>query len=292
MKMRLVTVALTCSALMLVSCQNRSPADVCTYDRSKASFCNSENNCNATGVILCYGNGLGTEISCGKSQPFCAVSEKGDSCSTVDTCATSQGGAGSPFQCTGLGYFPNPSNCSSYYFCSLNADKTEYVPTLFNCPNGNVFSPSSGSYCTRYNSWLNNCKTVNCANALKNVTQSYVKITYGLSQQYYALCITGGDPSNPLIFVCPANTVPNISGFPATCEYRCWRTGFFENTLDSSRYFECYLNNFLRYESVERTCPQGSSFDSGRSECVVKSRSLSSDVSGGAGGGLRKLFRF
>jgi hypothetical protein len=85
-----------------------------------------------------------------------------------------------------VGYYPNPSSCTSYYFCSLNTNKTEYIPTLYNCPSGNVFSPSTGSYCTRFNSWLNNCKTVNCSGGTQNATQRLIQITYGFNSQYYA----------------------------------------------------------------------------------------------------------
>ncbi|KAG5681071.1 hypothetical protein PVAND_010537 [Polypedilum vanderplanki] len=278
--MEIKTAVILISLLALVNCQDRTPADVCKSDRTKVSFCNDQNNCNATAVILCFGNGLGTTIPCANSQPYCIVSDKGDSCTSTNPCSSSSsnGGATSLFQCTSVGYYPNPLNCSQYFFCSTNENKTEFVPTLYNCPNGNVFSPSTGSYCTRYNSWLNNCKTVNCQNATQNVTQKYIQISYGFNSQYYALCIAGNDPTYPLIFVCPANTVPNLNSFPAICDYRCWRTGFFENTLDNSKYFECYINNYLRYESIERTCPEGAYFNSTKSECVVKTRSFNAAV--------------
>lgn len=151
-----------------------------------------------------------------------------------------------------------------------------YVATLFNCTSGNVFSPSTGSYCTRQNSFVNNCQTINCGNTTR---LRYIQIKYGFNQQYYALCLPGADPASPLVFVCPANTLPNITAFPATCNYRCWRVGFFQNTLDSTKYFECYLNNNLRFESVERSCPSGSYFDTIRSECAVSLRSTSSLIS-------------
>ena len=102
----------------------------------------------------------------------------------------------------------------------------------------------------------------------------YYQIQYGTNRQYYGLCV--GPENDPFIYACPANSFPNLTSFPATCDYRCWRVGFFENTLDSTKFFECYLNNFLQFGSIERKCPTGSKFSSTRSECVstIQGRSL------------------
>lgn len=139
-----------------------------------------------------------------------------------------------------------------------------------------MFSPSTGNYCARRNSIINNCQTVSCG----NITEpKYIQIKYGFNKQYYALCARDQNPDiiTPIVyvFVCPTNSVPNINTMPAKCSYNCWKTGFFQNTLDNSKYFECYLNNYLRFESVERRCPNGSYFEPNRSECVVKLRSFS-----------------
>lgn len=191
------------------------------------------------------------------------MSERGDSCTASNPCSSS-GGTLTDFTCTSTGYYPNPKNCTSYFFCSLNADRTAYVATQYNCPSGNVFSPSSGSYCTRQT----NTNCISCLNCCGNSNMThYYQIRYGTNSQYYGLCIPGAP--DPLIFACPANSQPNLINFPATCDYRCWRVGFFENTLDNTKYFECYLNNFLRFESIERQCPQGSKFDSQKSQCAV-----------------------
>lgn len=94
---------------------------------------------------LCTGTGIGHTFNCSEAEPYCASNESGDFCTKNNPCS-SAGGADSTFQCTATGYFPNPKNCSSYFFCTLNADRTNYAVTEYICPSGNVFSPSVGKF--------------------------------------------------------------------------------------------------------------------------------------------------
>lgn len=199
---------------------------------------------------------------------MCQISENGDYCST--SCGGSS--TNNPdFTCTGLGYYPNPFDCTSYYFCSLSSDKTQYVANPYKCPSGNVFTPSSASYCIRRNTIISNCVTVNCGTTNSS---KYVQLQYGFNKQYYALCAPDSTLPIPIVyvFVCPTNSLPNIDAKPPKCSYNCWRTGFFQNSLDRSKYFECYLNNNWRFESIERRCPSGSFFDASSSQCKVELR--------------------
>lgn len=152
----------------------------------------------------------------------------------------------------------------------MNSDKSQYTSTLYNCPSGNVFSPSSASYCTRKNTVISNCITVNCGSTN---TSKYIQLQYGFNKQYYALCAPDATQPNPIvyIFVCPTNALPNLNVNPPKCAYNCWRVGFFPNSLDKSKYFECNWNQSnWRYESIERRCPSGSSFDATISQCKVQ----------------------
>lgn len=259
--------------MSIVSCLTFTPTDVCLPNRTKDSFCNAD--VNATGVIVCYGNSLGVEIACSSAEPDCLVGDSGDKCGVQ---SSSSSGASAPFLCTGLGYYPDPENCTLYYFCTYNTNKTEFIATPQRCESGNVFYPQTGSYCTRQNLFLNNCKKITCDFAPKNVTLSFVQIQYGFNKQYFAMCAPS---KQPLIFVCPANSVPNLSAASPSCNYNCYRSGFFENSLDNTKYFECFINNFYRYQSVERRCPTGSTFNTSRSECSVNLRNLSLNATAG-----------
>lgn len=182
----------------------------------------------------------------------------------------------SVFRCTSLGYFPNINNCSSYFFCGMNEAGTGFEFTAISCPNGNVFDPNAAGRCSRENIF-NKCVGFECRSDITTLT--YGQITYGQNRQYFALCVPNADPKNPRIFACPSNTQPNLSVFPATCDYRCPRTGSFENSLDRTKYFLCYLNNQLRLVSEERSCPPRSEFNTSRSQCESISRALNEDES-------------
>jgi hypothetical protein len=215
-------------------------------------------------------------LKCPESQPYCASSDRGDSCvSTIPNNCRLGGDVQSDFTCTGLGYFPNVANCSSYYFCGLNEAGDQYEATEIPCLSGNVFDANSASFCLRQNNIFNNCVTVQCSNV---TTLTYIQIVYGQNRQYYALCVPGADPTNPRIFACPRNTTPDLTRFPAECAYRCLRTGVFENTSDRTKFFECFLNNQLRLESVERSCPPRSEFNPNRSQCETVIRSLDENI--------------
>lgn len=226
---------------------------------------------------LCYGTGLGDIIPCPEDKEYCQISTDGDSCSArlPDECRP-PGSGSTEFQCTDYGYFPNVANCSEFYFCGLNEDATGFEVTTIPCPVGNVFDPNAASFCTRQ-SIFNNCVKFECPDV---TAATYSQITYGTNRQYYALCVPTGAPKNPRIFSCPSNTQPNLTKLPAKCDYRCLRAGVFENTSDKTKYFECFLNNQLRLESAERTCPPRSEFVVSKSRCVAAVRTLGASIEG------------
>ncbi|XP_070498242.1 uncharacterized protein [Chironomus tepperi] len=274
-RINLVIFVLACM-LNKIESADVTPTDACTDSRTKDYFCNDDVDCTGTSVIYCAGALASQAItfSCGNNS-LCKVSESGDYC--TGSCGGDVTIDDNPaFVCTGLGYYPNPYDCNSYYFCSLSSDKTEYTATLYNCPSGNVFSPTSATYCTRKNLIINNCITVNCG---ATNSSKYIQIQYGLNKQYYALCAPDATLSTPIIyiFVCPKNTLPSLNDKTPKCTYTCWRTGFFPNSLDSSKYFECYWNNW-KLESMERRCPSGASFDATTSQCKVELRAMLAEI--------------
>lgn len=223
---------------------------------------------------LCYGDQFGDIFPCPTNQNYCAVNSGGDRCSSVqpEECRPEVTQSAQDFVCTGLGYFPDLGNCSKYYFCGNKATGPGFVASPQSCLGLNVFDPNSANFCSRRNDFLRNCKTAQCG----NVTEiTYEQITYGTNRQYYTLCVPNSASNSPRVYACPSNTQPNLSGFPAVCEYRCTRVGMFENTSDRSKYFECYWNGFLRLESASKTCPPNSQFNPARSQCEANIKGLS-----------------
>ncbi|KAL7034808.1 hypothetical protein ACKWTF_008106 [Chironomus riparius] len=275
-RINLITFALSC-ILIKIESLDVTPTEVCTDTRTKDYFCSDNVTCTGTEVIYCAGSQASQAItySCG-SNSLCQISDDGDYC--TESCGSTNSNNNNPdFTCTGLGYYPNPYDCTSYYFCSLNSDKTQFVATLYNCPSGNVFSPSSATYCTRKNIIINNCITADCG---RTNSSKYIQLQYGFNKQYYALCAPDATLPTPIVyvFVCPTNSLPKLNTNPPKCSYTCWRAGFFQNNLDKSKYFECYWNN-LRLESIERRCPSGSTFDATVSQCKVELRTMNAAIS-------------
>lgn len=60
--------------------------------------------------------------------------------------------------------------------------------------------------------------------------------------------------------------------------YRCYRIGNFENSLDKTKYFECYFDGFLRLRSSERSCPPRTQFNPSKSRCETTGRSLNAQI--------------
>ena len=176
------------------------------------------------------------------------------------------------FQCTGVGYFPDLDDCTSYIYCGLSETGDDYEFTVQKCPDGNVYDPNSATFCSRRNIIFNNCIQQTC-----NVTKiTYNQLSYGFNHLFYALCVP--HDANPRIFTCPANSQPNLKGYSPKCEYRCFRSGNFENSLDRTKYFECYFDNFLRLQSIERNCPLRTEFSTTRFRCEVPVRRLRANI--------------
>lgn len=206
-------------------------------------------------------------ITCPPAQSFCVASARGDACSARPC---NQGQAAT-FRCTSLGYFPNVADCSSYYFCGWNEARTDFEATPQDCPDGNTFDPSSSSFCSRQSN--NRCSTLDCGDV---TTLTWQQLTYGNNRQYYALCIPNQEPR---VFVCPDNSSPDFTSF-LKCNYRCLRVGAFQNSLDSTKYFECFWNSSFRLESIERSCPARAEFNPIRSSCEPTARALDAEWSG------------
>jgi hypothetical protein len=225
------------------------------------SYCNGEGDCDSTGLVQCTNATGGIPIPCPTTQPYCLVNTDG-----TGKCSEKVAG-GCPtipptFQCTGVGYYPDPANCRVYYNCYKNATDGSIKPEALYCPSGYVFDPNSASkmYCL-YTSVASRCVTVTgCAGATstKNIAMNYLSNT-----QFVAMCIPGADP---LIWQCATGTKVNLANIPPTCEYICKAPGLFENTLDKYSYWDCIYDSSAKLYSELRTCPINTVFS--KTTCV------------------------
>lgn len=249
-------------------------------------------NSRFTFIQQCTGNGEGHPEPCPSTKPYCVFDDTSNSttakegakpgkCSatksdksyltqtTTDVvCPADQ--ATPSFTCTALNFFPDPVNCQKYYECSLTNTKilnegstTEYTYKLVRQPKEKSCRPEYA-----YNALTQACDLRyypgRCPQIICNESDLYKYKYYGTSKQYFGLCVksaTGG--YKPTMYSCPDNTLANISQIPFSCDYACRRIGFFTHSMDSSKYFECYISNG-RFRSEELQCEEGKIFQQDR----------------------------
>jgi len=245
----------------------KDAAAICT-DVSKVgkTFCNDPDDiCASTGFVTCTGLNQGLPfVTCPPEKPYCSVSTENAACETV----LPSGCPAVPpnFLCTGVGYYPDPSNCRLYYNCYKNAAGSIVPESLF-CDAGFVFDPNSPTkmYCLG-TTLASRCVTVTgCqgATAAKNIA-----IPYSGNSQFVALCIPGSDP---YIYQCPTGTTPNLNNLPLTCTYTCRAAGLFTYSLDNLYYYECKIDPTTKkltpIGSLEK-CPTNQYFSTNK--CIQK----------------------
>ncbi|CAO1409301.1 unnamed protein product [Diamesa tonsa] len=239
----------------------QTPAQLCTAANRLQTICNNPAEpCNSNGLVFCTGAETGIPIACPTATPNCLTTDSGDACS-VNRGATCDPPSAAAFQCTSIGYFPDPDNCRLFYYCSLNTAGDAIEAEALTCRDGYVFditAPQTG-YCKLQA--FSRCNTINCTGL---TVPTYVQ--YGNSRQIYALCIPD---STPVIFSCPTGNVANLSVFPVQCNYQCFLPGLFEYSLNPAMYYECFWNSQLRLQSELKTCPRGNLFNTTTRRCAV-----------------------
>ena len=274
-----------------------TPEDACKDIKgtNTASFCDNENVCLSRSKISCIGNGEGYPEPCPAATPFC-VSDKNEAiegpkigkCSATKS-PTSFFSTGSnddckaeslsSFTCTALTFFPDPIDCQTYHECSLtnttvpadgDTPATSVMvrtPKLRNCRPEYAYNPITQVCDLRFTP--GRCTQIKCADG-----DLYKYKPYGTSKQYFAMCVNGPNKIlKPTMYSCPDNTIANIGQIPYKCDYVCRRAGFFTNSLDSTKYFECYLTNG-KFMSEEGKCDDDKIFQEDRNvlkkNCIYK----------------------
>lgn len=168
------------------------------------------------------------------------------------------------FQCTDGGYFPDPTDCSSYYLCEPFMNR--FNPIRKACPESLVYDSRLRRCITI--STNNPCRTISCDNGTTEF------MTYPGNSQYFYNCVdrSVNVPSGkiPVIYRCPgvgSGTNPAFNETTKTCNFICAGNSAGRMWVpDSIREFH-QCNSGLQ-ASFER-CPQEFRFNTANSQCVL-----------------------
>lgn len=199
---------------------------------------------------------------CPLDRPFCNIGSHVDSCYTQRdlsrfTCQPLQ----FLFQCTDAGYFPDPTDCSSYYLCEPFFNR--FNPIRKTCPEGLGYDTRLRR-CTAI-STNNPCRTISCENGTSEF------LTWPGNTQYFYNCVdrSVNVPSGkiPVIYRCPgvaSGTIPAFNPTSRTCTYVCnsGRTWVPESITE---FYQC--NPGL--PALFARCPHEFRFNTANSQCVL-----------------------
>lgn len=161
------------------------------------------------------------------------------------------------FSCTSEGVFPDPSDCTSYRYCS--AQNVESV--LYRCLDGYVFQ-SSTKMCRRKDLPLF-CETLDCSRTSNNW------VLFKPNPAYYAFCLNSTGISQVYLFKCPdeENTIYDLS--IGNCVYNCQREGNFVDRTNCNGYVICSRRTGV-WQALKGQCPKSYWFNNGQCEKEVK----------------------
>lgn len=203
---------------------------------------------NCTMLKVCLASLGEVDVNCPDTpeKPFCA---SGACSATPDPSANC---AATSITCTGVGIYPDPSNCQVYHNClEVGVDNSDpYI-----CPTDYVFNAATG-LCRRKRNAAD-CVQIKCPAGIGFGT-------YGTSKTYYAFCyFTATNTRAIAVFKCSDGATFDGS----KCVYQCKKEGMFPNTTDLSSYYQCYIVGG-KFEAVLQACPSGKNFDATKKVCV------------------------
>uniref|UniRef100_A0A336M7V1 CSON010835 protein n=1 Tax=Culicoides sonorensis TaxID=179676 RepID=A0A336M7V1_CULSO len=203
---------------------------------------------------------------CPLDRPFCTIGSYVDSCHVQrdlsrPTCIPLP----FLFQCTDAGYFPDPTDCSSYYICEPFMDR--FNPTRKTCPDGLIYDPRSRRCFVMSTTYP--CRTITCENG----TSSFQ--AYPGNPQYFYNCVersvTVPSGKIPVLYRCPGiatgNTAVAFNPNLNKCVYNCGGSSSGRVWVpDAAREF--YQCNYGQQALLER-CPRDFTFNAQNSQCVI-----------------------
>ncbi|XP_049940935.1 uncharacterized protein LOC126417084 [Schistocerca serialis cubense] len=214
-------------------------------------------------VILCVSNGQGgfQEVvleTCTQGTTRCSA-EQGTCVTGPTACGADTTGS---IHCNGLGYFPDPYNCSVYHFCPA----VGYYSQRMECPAGRAYNPltsdcsfrTTDSVCT--SGPVPACVSEGQTGALATDPSMYyvcVVDTSNVLTPSLFKCPNGG-VYNPAIYTTTTSSSAPIPGTP--CSPPLIRVA---DPDDCTRYYECSEN----WTWVHAACTYGTYYNPVHSSC-------------------------
>lgn len=159
------------------------------------------------------------------------------------------------FTCYNLGNMIDPADCKKYYTCEKETNAPFAIKsTSTDCPAGKMYDEKSKECSQDYSA--DKCRKVEC-------TANDVLKAYPESTQYWTKCseINGA----PVLYAgaCLDFDLTEVDltsvSVPPRCTFNCRQLGFFANSQDPTKYFQCAANGLV-YELKELACEPGKTF--------------------------------
>lgn len=182
------------------------------------------------------------------SKPFCQNS----ACTSENAVAD----CNIPFRCTAQGPFPNPGDCTMYYFCT---DTTLQGSIVYKCPTNYVYDSKSGL--CKQKKVSSDCKTISC-NGLSNQYQ-----VFAADKSILIYCADTVTVKETILFRCKDYDNMEYDADTLQCKYVCKTEGRFVDREDCTKYYNCYKSG-TTYAAQHLSCPAGFSYSSDRQNCV------------------------
>ncbi|XP_065090527.1 uncharacterized protein LOC135711580 [Ochlerotatus camptorhynchus] len=206
------------------------------------SSCSDCNN-----VLVCLGS-ASAEKNCkvaSPSTPFCVDGACSATPNTADGCFPPS------LTCTGVGFYPDPSNCQIYHYC----EGIDQDSSVYECAPNYVYNAAT-NLC-KQKVYAADCVTVQC-------DQRKVFSNYGTSKQYFAYCEFTADVVTSISMLQCA-PYSNFDG--TSCVFTCPKAGNFQHS-DATKYYQCYLSGG-KFVYLVQSCTTGKNFDQERQVCIT-----------------------
>lgn len=168
------------------------------------------------------------------------------------------------FECTGIGNFPDPFTCRSYYMCAPEAVDPIRVP----CPNGYAYDPFTGQCSKKLED------PTKCPGTVPICTSAGQRGRVEGSTGFYYVCVPSADIPNtyvPQIYSCPFNYYYNgnncVDPTPRVVDAqgKCLVKGNFYYPGDCQKHRDCASVGAV---PIVRSCASAYRFDPIEQKCV------------------------
>lgn len=185
------------------------------------------NTCNS--YLVCSG---ATELgngTCESPNPYCDTVTNACTAERPTSCAADP----TNFKCPAEGFFPDPDNCQTYYFCD-----SAKVAQLWECPINYVYNAVNKACMRKFWPW--DCVVMKCLTGNSFIVNR-------ANANLYAFC---DDKLVATLFQCPLN-----QEFASGCKYVCKREGYSAGKA-ANEAFVCTRSGFDWVQTIY-FCPTG-----------------------------------